>query len=560
MQALICMGIAILLYGLYPTALAFLSMSGVEPGSFLVFVHLFALLFVLAAAMVTRLSFRSVKATVKSVLTDDKSRLLLITAMGFNTLSNILIYVALGGAEKIQSAVIYETWPLFFILLTMFLRNEKDGGLAKLHSTNTTLSFLVIGLAGLGLVSTSGTEFDALFQPENWTGASQSLAAALGAAVSMSASAFFGTTLNRRLSTQHQMQTDNDQQHILPTITTAILFRTCSVFISMAYVLFMQENPFTNLLRLDGYIKPMMFASFVVGLGGTLFHYANVKSDHSNINFLWYFVPAIGAFSLILFGLETTLHAQILVGTILIIVSNLGLNLRVDYSTGYIAALIALSISSFVCLKFPAFPTANYFEALALILSLFAILVAFYSDRQFERFKSRKDLFLILFNEAEHQSDDELKDFVLNNNDAMTSSMFNRLYARYKESPEITANILRYFQEMKQSIPFADIFIIWLLGISAILLSILARDPSNYLSQFVPVVLSVAVVFLCVSTSQDLRVRYGGKFLMSTSSDLGEIFGSNTVQDTQMRSLVISIVVLITLLGLQFTAALLSLQ
>lgn len=109
MQPLICMGIAILLYGLYPTALAFLNRSGVEPGSFLVFVHLFALLFVLVTALVTRLSFRSIKATVISVFKDDRSRMLLITAMGFNTLSNMLVYVALGGDEKIQSAVIYET-------------------------------------------------------------------------------------------------------------------------------------------------------------------------------------------------------------------------------------------------------------------------------------------------------------------------------------------------------------------------------------------------------------------------------------------------------------------
>lgn len=440
----------------------------------------------------------------------------------------------------------------------MLLRKEKDGGLAKLHSTKTTLCFLAIGLAGLGLVSTSGTEFDALFQPENWTGASKSLTAALGAAVSMSASAFFGTTLNRRLASQHQSQNDDDQQHILPAITTAILFRSCSVVISLVYVLFLQENLFTNLLRLDGFIEPMMFASFVVGLGGVLFHYANVKSDHSNINFLWYFVPAVGAFSLLLFGLEAKLHAQILVGTILIIVSNLGLNLRVDYSTGYIAALMALSVSSFICLKFPAFPTESYFEALALILSLFAILVAFYTDRQFERFRSRKDLFLTLYNEAEYLDDKELREFVLSSADEMKSESFKRLFNRYKTSPHISANILRFFQEMKQSIPFADIFIIWLLGISAILLSILARDPSDYLSQFVPVVLSVAVVFLCVSTSQDLRVRYGGKLLMSTSSDLSDIFGSSTVQDLQMKSLIISIFVLIALLALQFTAALLS--
>ena len=552
---------AVLLYGIYPTGVAILNDGGVEPASFLLFVHFLGTAFAFVAALVTRTSMADVISAWRILMVNSSLRWLLLISMLFNTAANILIFISLGGNQKIQSAVIYETWPLFFIVLTIFFRRERSGGMLKVHNTPISLTLLVIGVLGLLLVSTSGREFSQLMQFSSWLGMSSSLYTASAAALFMAASAFSGTTLNRRLaSLKIGSENETSDRGKISVITTAILFRSVSTLIAITYVIFLDENVLSNIFVVTNHMPQMLFCGLVVGLGGILFHYANVTSNHSNINFLWYFVPAFSAFSLVVFGLEENIHSQIIVGTILIIISNLGLNLRVDYSFSYIMSLIALSFSSIICLKFPAFPVNNYYEALGVISALFAILVAFYTDRQFERFKERKNLFLEIFNSAEHLDDSELKSFSLSHSNLSNLTQFQMLFVRYKNNPTLSERILKYYHEMQQSVPFADIFIIWLLGISTIMIAILTRDPNEYLSQFVPVILSVAVVFLCASTTQDIRQRYDGGFYLPNSEDLSEIFGAKRQQELTLTSVFISICVLVILLALQFTAALLSLQ
>lgn len=561
MSPLFFMVLAVVLYGVYPTAITFVNSSGIEPGSFLLFVHILGLTTVLLTLYFSSINLSSLLLVCKIVAKDKTSKLLLLGAMACNTASNILIYVALGGENKIQSAVIYETWPLLFILLTLRFRKADEGGLVRLHSVPITICLLLLGLLGLILVSTSGAVFSEVFSVNSFSSISSTLYTAMAAAVVMAGSGYFGTSLNRHLSKLIEIDSEDSEStkaRLKSVLSTAVLSRVVSVIISVFYVIGLQENIATNFMRVESALVPMLFSGFVVGIGGVLFHYANVKSNSSNINFLWYFVPAIGAFSFLIFGLEDDLHNQVLVGTILIIISNFGLNLRVDYSSGFISALIALSVTSFICLKFPAYPVEKYYEALGVVASIFAILVAFYTDRQFQRFNIRKDLFLELYNLSEHYKDDQLKKYALSNDVELTHVQFRTVYERYRSDLNVSEKILKYFQEMKQSIPFADIFIIWLLGISTILLSILTRNPDEYLSQFVPVVMSVSIVFLCVSTSQDLRVRYGGRFLYSDSEALEQEFETSVNQDLKLTSVLISVFVLIALLGLQFTAALLS--
>ncbi len=282
------------------------------------------------------------------------------------------------------AAILLETWPVFFILLTGWLLREE-----RVYRRNfqSIFLFLVVALGGFVLVVGSQTEDFVSFDGVLFSDILFGVFLALLAAVAASLGAFpfvWGRELAGRLKEAARFHLGNDGTVFFGVI---LGFGISSFLVAVmnAGIGFASGGP-VNLSMLT-----------VAALGGLLLHApasillrkANMVTTNLGINALGYAIPVASLAWLAVFGKVDVLRVDYLViGAVAIISTNLLINFEADIRFGFKALMLALwGCGAFVYLRdefliyLPfggwLWPRETYLGALGFSATVFILLLTF---------------------------------------------------------------------------------------------------------------------------------------------------------------------------------------
>ena len=271
-----------------------------------------------------------------------------------------------------------------------------------------------------------------------------------------------------------------------------------------------------------------MLAGSIVGFGAIFFILANRFSEFSSVNILYNLTPLIGVGFLYFLGDKEYIPSQVFLGGMLVVASNLAVSLETDISPAYFASLFVMCAVAVFCYFVPGGDIPNYYSAIGIPASIFAILTAFMTERLSTRQFKQEDLAITMFHQGAG-SDKYLKkkteNFVATvlagsrSTDVELESVnfVSVFWAKNRQiaclAAQLATNRLRLFS-------FGEIFVLWLIGGATLGITILGRPDGNVAS-LVSVVLASTIVFLCFSVLDPGNLRRS-KFLIELLKEQGE--------------------------------------
>ncbi|MEL7106621.1 MAG: hypothetical protein AAGM21_11930 [Pseudomonadota bacterium] len=507
-SALAAILFSMLLYGFFPVAFAGIQAAGVLTGPFLISIHVFGFALIGALFLVFHRPLGLTFADLARPFGTWQRAACLFAGMAFNTLSELCLFTAVATDRRIQASVLYELWPVVFLILTAFLRRQDEGGVKFLHDKLSSVLLFSIGAAGLVFVSISSvalTDFRDLFLTEVST-----LFGVL-AALSMGFSAFFTTTSIRSLRNEFDDERAGEiaNTSLAAALLNLVWFRLVSIGLAAAYAALLPGGADPSAVVSALGEPTVLYCGLVVGLGGMLFHVANARAVNSNINLLWYLVPVVATGGFVVTGTGHTIDDNLFLGTLLIVAANFGLNMGLDFSPSFRAMLITTCLASILVNKWAGLPSAFYFESLGVMSSIFAIVAAFVANRAYDRRGLLRDAAARLYFKGKHLSDPDLETFAQRVvDDDMPPDVADGIVGRYiSKDPEATSDLIAVLRQRQSQVTFGELFSVWLLGLGSVAIAIVGRPSDADSLSFLPVILATAIVFLCVNLSEVGRTR-----------------------------------------------------
>jgi len=510
MHAFLAMVFAVFLYAFFPVSVALSGKIGISGPVYLLALHLIGLVCVSSFLIVYQIGTKArIRfSDLRSIICDRKIIIKVSVSMFFNTLSNVLLFYSLVSGSKVGATIIYESWPVWFVLMTLIFR-KGIGSFEVIQEKFFTVAFFAAAFLGLVTVASAGSGVGLnlfIIEMDQISGA---IWLGVFAAISMALAGFFSTGTIRHISFLLSPNKEEEKKDVSINIFSAlfggVLFRSLSIVLACIYLL-LYVNIYDHEIPYNMYdfgfsgLFGLVFAGFVVGTGGVLFHFANVSSKYSNINLCWYFVPFFAVmFMVAFFGADANL-SDLFLGAMLILIANFGLSLNVDFSKSYKMMLCTVAVSAYITLKGVGEPSTNYYDALTVITSVYAILIAFAIQRQHETrtsiAKESLRLKYCLLRESSIDGagkiDELMKCSDVNEQKNVLQNLSN-LGSGSNEYNFISETILSL---LSKKMPFGEIFVIWLLGLGSVSVALAASPDGDYLSRFVSVILSSSIVFL----------------------------------------------------------------
>ncbi|MEL7026153.1 MAG: hypothetical protein AAGO57_02840 [Pseudomonadota bacterium] len=232
-SALLAILVSMLFYGFFPVAFLGVRQAGIETSAFLVGIHIVGFGFIAALFLVLRSALDLNWSDILRPFATIKRSSFLLAGMVFNTTAEVLLFTAIESSRRIQASVLYELWPIVFLILTAVFRPPDDGGVRLLHDKLSSAILFIIGAMGLMLVSISSvsiSDFGDIFLAETST------IFGILAGVSMGLSAFFTTSAIRDV--RKDIETDKRLSLKNPAFVAAMVnlfwFRLVSIGIALS--------------------------------------------------------------------------------------------------------------------------------------------------------------------------------------------------------------------------------------------------------------------------------------------------------------------------------------
>ncbi len=519
MNAIIVMLTSVLLYALYPVAIVEADAEGYAALDQLIGIYVFASI-ALVAALGLYGGFGVALFQMRKLVTSPRLMGLAVLDSATNAVAFYLLVRGLEGASKLQAAILYETWPVAFLIFTLTLRAGRPGGFRVTGHWGWSLLFFAVGLVGLLLVASSDlTALGALASPDALGEVPPGVWFGLGSALFMALSTLFATDISRALKDAALARSADAGElgaSVRASIASSLISRVISLGVAAAVVLVAPDAaPQAAVSTGAIWSVSLVFAlpGLIAGLGGVTFIAANNLSAFSNVNLLWYFTPLFAAAFLAGLGYETDVAGSVFLGAVFIVVANFGLNLEREFGLGFRAALAALSVFAAVSFFVPGYAYEGHFEATALVTAFFAITVAFLIDRQNRRRNDIEDLLSALLIENLKIGDARIAAYVMGAAQATggpaQSARAQEIYEAYETArPEIAKAVLDVARAQARRIQFGEMFSLFMLASSLIIVAILGR-PDSVLADFIAIVVPTTAVHLTVSALALDEVRVG---------------------------------------------------
>ncbi len=505
----ILMLLAIVMYGFFPVALAESGRQNIPMEAFVLGIHVIGFFFIGLTILLGQSRLKLDRKNLTAPLKNRKVMTRMGLGMVFNLSAEVALFFAVLGELRVQGSVIYELWPIVFLLLAWVLRPRDEGGIKVFHDSATTLLLFIIGAIGLIMIALSSGGSPASLM--EFLTVDRSIGWGIIAAVAMGLSAFY-TTGAIRAFTGLILPGEAERpwrERLGPPVICLLWFRAISLVIAFFVYLAFQKGlgglgeQIALLLGTPG----VWYGGLVVGIGGFLFHLANVQSKNANINLLWYMVPVIGTASFVLFGYSKSLDSNFFQGLLLVVAANFGLNLSIDMTKSFRALLITICFSSIALNYMPRITSPYYFETLSVVTSMFAIIIAFVLNRAYTKRSLINDSIARIYFHSLALNDAAVAEFsraVFAKE--MDMKKAETLIQKYLyEKPDLAHDMVQILRQRDVWISFGELFSVWLLGLGTVAIAILSLPAQEYPATFFPVILSTVTIFLCSNLTEVSR-------------------------------------------------------
>ena len=286
-------------------------------------------------------------------------------------------------------AILYETWPIFMVILTANIFRGTD----RYRNLNSEMiALFVTGFLGIILVGISqeGTlpgsmEWSALFPGTVLVFLTILLA-------SLSSYSFkWGVDLENSLPQYVRGGRDEDSVQLFGVVMASLLASLLSTPILLTAGIANQET-----IELSDFTTAFVGGIGTLAIGNILWRKANVISTNLGINALSYLTPALSLGLLFFFSKVSVARFDLLIiGSAAIIAANLLIHFEAEVRLGFKALVLALvACGAIVYLRDEVFSyfsinwswvASGYFESITLAATVFTLLLAFRVSRLVSR-------------------------------------------------------------------------------------------------------------------------------------------------------------------------------
>ncbi len=483
------------------------------------------------------------------------------------------------------AAILFETWPIFLIMLTAFLFR---GANRYRKITPDVVLLLVIGFLGFWFVASSQTGGFG-----NW-GDSRVASTLIGifvvvlaiAATSLAAFAFrWGVDLVRLLPEEVTRDKNPDLVEICCIITATCIGNFIGGGIKGLIGLASGESISTEAIAIA-----VLCGVFGHALGNVAWRTANVMTNNLGINAISYGTPIFSLFWLFLFAeVDISRVDYLIIGTAAIISANLLINFEAEVRFGFKALILALwGCGAFVYLRddflhlLPfdgwLWPRETYLGALGLSATVFILLLTFRVARLGPRTQGEDNRIFALHRNLEMLARRNLIDGSVSEHIRGIDSAHNpeELRAAYTQAKlcfaqaaavdhppaerkllaDAEAQLNMVTHSRQQGVDFGELFSLIIFGGSTIALAMLSRPAVDgwvaFLYEVFSVLFSAVAVFLIVNV-WDLHRERADLVLANrdNSREYGVIFRDpKNRRFEQSVSVVIGLLIILAYAGL----------
>lgn len=150
---------------------------------------------------------------------------------------------------------------------------------------------------------------------------------------------------------------------------------------------------------MDGHWLPILSLGGLVVVAGVLWKASNLTTENLSINAISYLKPILTTICLwVLFGIDIDSPSLFIIGTIVIVVANLLINFAGEVRRSYKTLIISLWLFGTWTYIFPAekVDIETYFQIIAVVATMYILLVSFRLDRLVRRTTTEEELSLEL--------------------------------------------------------------------------------------------------------------------------------------------------------------------
>lgn len=323
MIAAISMGLAVLIWSLYPIAAAegLKTMTSLEVILLMqVFASIGALIITLIHLWQTK-SFKKVIAIQKSL---PRNAYIYITISGIaGVLCHGFFIVSLTLANKGGVSLIYESWPIIALVATPLLI-KRAWKQVSFHEFLVSLcalggvALIILGDQNLGFGDKVASTFSKA--PKQ---ISDFDFVALGGYVLAFAGAYMCAVLVVTKATYSNYFTSMKDDFGASLVSESVCRTISMIFVIPAFVFLSDDLNFENI-----HWQASFFIGFVVFvLGGALYTYSMLSTNRPTIHIVYYFVPVLAVVWLYIAG-ETTINNYLIAGGIIVVIANIYLALK----------------------------------------------------------------------------------------------------------------------------------------------------------------------------------------------------------------------------------------
>ena len=290
------------------------------------------------------------------------------------------------------ATVLYETWPLWVILLT--------GKMFKGENRYTDVSMfswvcIFIGFAGLVFVILSqGGNVVLDTSADFFIGILYALVAAVMIALIIGCSIRWGDTVMKEYSSDDK-QTDkqtNDRTKLFFAIMGIIVASTPGIVVGVAWSIGDRHN---EIVEFDNMTIAFAHGFFVVAVERILFRLANIISTRLEINALAYMTPLFSLAWLGMLGYIDVPRADwLVIGAMGVVSANALLNFKAERRLAYQSLVVALWVCGVVVYFRTFFHAPVFYETVAVVATMFVLILSFRIDRLVRRTSAEDEITL----------------------------------------------------------------------------------------------------------------------------------------------------------------------
>ena len=485
--------------------------------------------------------------------------------------------------------IIFETWPIVFILLIAWLLREGGGYRRNIRAILPLLALALVGLIFVVLSQAGGVNLDRVSGVD--LGRGVGLAALAAVAASFGA---FHLEWGRDLAAKLRNSTT-------PGVGTAslVLFSTILSY-AISSLFGVVPNMMIGFSLGETIVIPVMATGIIGGLllhapGGMLFRLANLTTDNLGVNSLNYCIPVLSLIWLAIFSEINVFHADyLIIGTAAIITANLLINFEAEVRWGFKALLLALgTCGAIVYLRDGVFEFlgiagwkwagGGYFESITLSATVFTLLLVFRVTRLVGRTSEEDIRTFTIYRKLDMLArrgiiDRKACGYIQDMDNAKNNSAAEKeaytqarsLIAEVDPGPlneadsqlltDAEANLDALARSKQVDIHLGEMFALGIFAGATIGLALLSLPPkvegwTRLLVDLFAMVISAVVIFLMVHIQDLQRERDDGKFDPSTRGaehrhHLVKFFDTAQRSFDQWLSIIVGAAIVITYAGL----------